>query len=124
MSSAAPGWYDDGFGQHRWWDGFQWTAHVAPQLVVRRPINGVAITGFVLGVISVVVSLIPFVGPSLGLLASVFSLFGLWSTERRAGAGKVLAIWGLVLGGTVLLGWLTVSLISISTTEQNYGVSA
>lgn len=24
----APGWYDDGSGQQRWWDGTQWTQHV------------------------------------------------------------------------------------------------
>jgi hypothetical protein len=33
--SAAPGWYDDGSGRQRWWDGTQWTEHygnaVAPQ---------------------------------------------------------------------------------------------
>lgn len=25
-----PGWYDDGTGQTRWWDGAAWTQHVAP----------------------------------------------------------------------------------------------
>lgn len=24
---APPGWYDDGFGRDRWWDGQRWTAH-------------------------------------------------------------------------------------------------
>ena len=28
--SAAPGWYDDGSGRQRWWDGQQWTEHYAP----------------------------------------------------------------------------------------------
>lgn len=27
---TPPGWYDDGHGQLRWWDGSQWTAHAAP----------------------------------------------------------------------------------------------
>lgn len=27
---TPPGWYDDGHGQWRWWDGSQWTAHTAP----------------------------------------------------------------------------------------------
>lgn len=25
MTNAAPGWYDDGAGRQRWWDGEQWT---------------------------------------------------------------------------------------------------
>ena len=27
--TMAPGWYDDGRGEMRWWDGAQWTEHVA-----------------------------------------------------------------------------------------------
>ena len=29
MTSMPPGWYDDGRGALRWWDGTQWTEHVA-----------------------------------------------------------------------------------------------
>ena len=29
MSDAQPGWYDDGHGQLRWWDGAAWTEHVS-----------------------------------------------------------------------------------------------
>lgn len=28
MSTTPPGWYDDGHGALRWWDGSQWTDHV------------------------------------------------------------------------------------------------
>ena len=28
MATTAPGWYDDGRGALRWWDGTQWTEHV------------------------------------------------------------------------------------------------
>ncbi len=30
MSTPEPGWHDDGHGNMRWWDGAQWTDHVAP----------------------------------------------------------------------------------------------
>jgi hypothetical protein len=26
-TQAAPGWYDDGHGKQRWWDGARWTEH-------------------------------------------------------------------------------------------------
>ena len=29
MTSTSPGWYDDGHGAIRWWDGADWTEHVA-----------------------------------------------------------------------------------------------
>ncbi|MDQ7879577.1 DUF2510 domain-containing protein [Microbacterium sp. QXD-8] len=29
MTTTPPGWYDDGHGALRWWDGQQWTEHVA-----------------------------------------------------------------------------------------------
>lgn len=28
MATTSPGWYDDGHGALRWWDGAQWTEHV------------------------------------------------------------------------------------------------
>lgn len=31
MTNAAAGWYDDGSGRQRWWDGIQWTEHFADQ---------------------------------------------------------------------------------------------
>ncbi len=31
MTNPVSGWYDDGTGRQRWWDGNQWTEHYAPQ---------------------------------------------------------------------------------------------
>jgi hypothetical protein len=31
MSTTPAGWYDDGSGRQRWWDGQQWTEHFAPE---------------------------------------------------------------------------------------------
>ncbi|MBC9226324.1 DUF2510 domain-containing protein [Aeromicrobium sp. 636] len=45
---TPPGWYDDGHGQLRWWDGSQWTQHTAPlaqqapQQQVAQPAQAVA----------------------------------------------------------------------------------
>lgn len=30
QGSTPPGWYDDGQGSQRWWDGHQWTEHTRP----------------------------------------------------------------------------------------------
>jgi hypothetical protein len=30
MTTTPPGWYDDGHGSRRWWDGTAWTQHVQP----------------------------------------------------------------------------------------------
>ncbi|MCR2791987.1 DUF2510 domain-containing protein [Microbacterium sp. zg.Y625] len=30
MTTTPPGWYDDGSGTQRWWDGSAWTEHVQP----------------------------------------------------------------------------------------------
>ena len=31
MGNAQAGWYDDGAGKKRWWDGDKWTDDVQPQ---------------------------------------------------------------------------------------------
>ncbi|UNK71992.1 DUF2510 domain-containing protein [Microbacterium sp. H1-D42] len=36
MSTPA-GWYDDGSGRQRWWDGEQWTEHFAPESGQQQP---------------------------------------------------------------------------------------
>ncbi|WIB64609.1 DUF2510 domain-containing protein [Curtobacterium sp. MCBD17_040] len=35
--STAPGWYDDGQGQRRWWDGTKWTEKTSDSAVVSAP---------------------------------------------------------------------------------------
>jgi hypothetical protein len=46
MTTTPPGWYDDGHGAFRWWDGAQWTEHVAtPDPDVGEGIEGGAVAG-------------------------------------------------------------------------------
>jgi hypothetical protein len=37
--STAAGWYDDGRGSQRWWDGTAWTDHVAPSAALEPAIS-------------------------------------------------------------------------------------
>ena len=32
--ATPPGWYPDGSGNNRWWDGSQWTDHIGPARAV------------------------------------------------------------------------------------------
>ena len=40
MSDTPPGWYDDGSGGLRYWDGAAWTEHTAPRYVDPAPALG------------------------------------------------------------------------------------
>lgn len=126
------GWYDDGSGRQRWWDGERWTEHFAPEpadapvLVAPAPASAmdpaattVAATGTAaapvlgyiglgLAVLGTVLACIPavFVIGGVVLLAGfVVSLIGLF----KAGAAKWPSIVGMVLSviggilGTVIL---------------------
>lgn len=43
MSTIPPGWYDDGAGSLRWWDGREWTPHMAqgaPAMTIAEDLHG------------------------------------------------------------------------------------
>lgn len=60
--------------------------------------NGYAITALVLGLISLFLSWFPGVDWVLGALAIIFGAIGISTARRRGGAGRGMAIAGLVLG--------------------------
>lgn len=111
---AAPGWYPDGSGHQRYWDGTAWTEHNAPLPPLHGvPVaqsNGMAIAAMILGICGFLLTPIPFfVGWFLGgipdILAIIFGIVGVTAANRLGGAGRVPAILGIVLGG---LGFLSI----------------
>jgi hypothetical protein len=81
------------------------------------PSNGIGVAGFVCGLLSVVLFWLPGLGLVLGLAGTGLSGAGM-ARANRTGAGKGLAIAGLVLGilGT-LIGILLI--IGIATSEDS-----
>jgi len=118
--SIPAGWYDDGSGKQRWWDGTGWTEHFADasaqadpaqsdasaavatysapsqapagyQPYAAAPTNGLAITALVTGILG------------LGLLPVIFGHIALSQIKRNPmQTGKGMAIAGLILGYLVI----------------------
>lgn len=98
--AAPPGWYDDGSGRMRWWDGQLWGDYQAAPPVIPVPLtNGAATAGLVLGLVSLVVNLLLI--PSL--LGIIFSGVGLSRANAQTRAGyrgqtkRNSALWGIWL---------------------------
>lgn len=118
MSNAPAGWYDDGSGRQRWWDGNAWTdAYAAPQAAPGAPaapktapivnsLKGLGIAALVAGIVAFLLGLVPVLGILLGLGAAAVAGFALL---KRAPKG--LAVTGLVLAGLA-------TIASISTTSS------
>lgn len=71
--------------------------------------NGMAVAALVLGIVSLVLSWVPFFDWILGALAIIFGAIGMSAAKQRGGAGRGMAVAGLVLGIiTVALGVLFV----------------
>lgn len=134
--SAPAGWYDDGSGRQRWWDGAQWTEHYAPigatasaptaqtaaawpsstavhsAPASRTPVLGIvglgaAVLGTILVIIPVVVTVA--VGAVLLLAALVVSIIALFAKGTRkwpAIVGVVLSVVGGIIGAIVFAGML------------------
>lgn len=127
--SAPSGWYDDGSGRQRWWDGTQWTEHyaavggaAAPQQAMpfaqpapaaqpepARSVSVLGIVGLGLAVLGTILVLIPVivvfvVGSVLLLAALIVSIIALFrkGTQKWPGiAGIVLAVIGGIAGAVV-----------------------
>ncbi len=98
MSTPA-GWYDDGSGRQRWWDGAQWTENYSspspaqyPQQQVQlsgpppRSTNGLAITSFVLSLVGV------------SVVAVILGHISLAQIKRTGQSGRGLGLAGTIIG--------------------------
>jgi len=116
MTNPPPGWYPDtqsGSNSMRYWDGQAWTNQTAasayavpivPEKKTER--NGLAITGFVLGLASVLSSCM-FVGGIFGIAGIIFSILGLKSRYRGlAIAGLITSVVGILITVLMIVGIL------------------
>jgi hypothetical protein len=100
--TTPAGWYDDGQGRMRWWDGQSWTDAYAPVVVQppRAPFNPFSILGFVLAIVGFFLAMGGVVGLGLGVLGLVASLGGYRDAMRR---GRGLAVAGIVVSAVAIV---------------------
>lgn len=105
----AAGWYDDGTGRQRWWDGAGWTEHYAPAAAaVLEPVPG-RVPGFICGLIAILFTALPIASIPLGIVGWINSAKALKllppGTARRglAVAGMVLSITALAITALIMV---------------------
>lgn len=129
--NTQPGWYDDGSGRQRWWDGQQWTAHYNNQTGIMtdtpktQPILGYVGLGLaLLGTIfactlNPVLFLIGFILLFAGFVVSLVGLFKKNSTKWPSIVGMILSFIGAGIGIFVLIVGLAASTLSGSGTSTS-----
>ncbi|MDY0910893.1 DUF2510 domain-containing protein [Microbacterium sp. CFBP9034] len=142
MSNGTPaGWYDDGTGRHRWWDGFRWTDQFTPALVLAQPPApatardqlelvsplpnklgwaslGVAVFGVLLAVLPGL-SLVAWIP---ALVAVGLGIAGLVSKNRRLAAavtGISIAVFAMLIG--IVLTVMSISLGALDSRNSGSG---
>jgi len=85
--------------------GYQITVGGANEMAAQKT-NGFAITGFVIGLVSMLIDPVGI----FGTMAVVFSSIGLGKIKNNGQKGKGLAVTGLILG-IVALVWLVIKII-------------
>ena len=109
-AAAAAGWYPQA-GQHRYWDGSQWTDHFAPAVTApaviqvvaapRAPSNPQATASLVLGIVGVAFGWFPLIGAAvtspIWILALIFGGLGRAKAKELGSLGRKNATGGIIL---------------------------
>jgi hypothetical protein len=98
----------------------------------RQPTNGVAVAGFVVAIVGLVISFVPFLGIVSWVICPVglvLSIVGMTVATKRAGAGRGMAIAGIILSaiGLVICFLWAITFAAAtngSTTGSTYSYSA
>ena len=83
-----------------------------------RPSNGIGIAALVVGIVSLFLFWIPFLGLVLAILALVFGIIGIRKASRGEATNKGMAITGVVTGALALVGALIVSVVFIFFVDE------
>ncbi|MDQ3306466.1 MAG: DUF4190 domain-containing protein [Actinomycetota bacterium] len=86
----------------------------------RQPSNGIGIAALVVGIISLVISWVPFLGLLLAIVAIVLGVLGIRKASRGEATNKGMAITGVVTGGLALLvgAFITISTIVLLGSDE------
>ena len=136
MSQLPPAdWYPDPEdpGQHRYWDGTQWTEHRAPRAAPAAPAasppgpawgqaptagtgtgtSGLAIASLIVGGVSFFLAFLA-VGALGGIVAVVLGIVALRRVREGAQGGRGLAIGGIVAGGLAIALGIVMTIVFVT----------
>ena len=116
------GWYDDGSGKQRWWDGQNWGDFASAPTSLSSPANNIgasktlAILALVGGGVAFLLGLVPVIGALIGLAAIVIGVLALRSRQS-----KPMSIAGIALGAAATLAsiGITIGIAAIPVDESS-----
>jgi|GEM_PF-1343491 len=110
-STTPAGWYPDGAGSQRWWDGQQWSQHAAPMASPTTDPNSIAALIHASGII------FGFVGPLVGYLVYPNDPF-IREHSRQALNFQITVLIGVLVSFVlmiVLVGFLTLFVLFLAS---------